>query len=59
MGFPLDSLKTEGWIADDIDSLRASKSIYKLLDGGIINYNLYGEPLDAETLSADLIRLLQ
>ncbi|MEF3310109.1 cadherin-like beta sandwich domain-containing protein [Paenibacillus sp. GYB004] len=30
------------YLSDDIDSLRASKSIYKLLDGAIINYNLYG-----------------
>lgn len=55
----IDSFKEKGWVSQEVDTLKTARQIYQLLDGAIIHFNLYGEPLDKEALITTMIKMLK
>lgn len=55
----LDELVKEGWISADVETERAAIRWFRLMDGNILHYNLYGKLTPVDDLANMLIALLK
>lgn len=53
------SLQSRGWVTSSIDRNQAARNIFAMLDGMILHYHLYGDPLDARRAAAVVMGILR